>query len=81
MSDELEKAKSLYLKLKSDDRSFLFSEDNLTNNLVKKSKKSNSKKDNEFVKLVLKLEDKLIYLKRRMFISRLRPSLLSKKVR
>ena len=44
ISGELEKAKKLYLKLKRDENSVLFGENNFTNNLIRKLKKPNNKR-------------------------------------
>ena len=58
MPKELEKTKRLFLKLKRDENMVLFSEGNLTNNLIRKLKTLNNKKSNEFVNLVLRLDNR-----------------------
>ena len=58
MPKELEKTKRLFLKLKRDENMVLFSEGNLTNNLIRKLKKLNNKKSNEFVNLALSLDNR-----------------------
>lgn len=58
MPKELEKTKRLFLKLKRDENMVLFSEGNLTNNLIRKLKKLNNKKSNEFVNLALRLDNR-----------------------
>ena len=46
MHKELEKTKKLILRLKRDENMVLFSEGNLTNNLIRKLEKLNNKKSN-----------------------------------
>ena len=46
MPKELEKTEKLILKLKRDENMVLFSEGNLTNNLIRKFKKLSNKKSN-----------------------------------
>ena len=58
MPKELEKTKRIFLKLKRDENMVLFSEGNLTNNLIRKLKKLNNKKSNEFVNLALRLDNR-----------------------
>ena len=44
ISGEVEKVKKPYLKLKRDENSVLFGENNFANNLIRKLKKSNDKR-------------------------------------
>lgn len=55
---ELKQVKKNYFRLRRDKNSVLSGEDELSKNNIKKFKKSNNKKDHEFVNLVLKLENK-----------------------
>ena len=55
---ELDRAKKLYQKLRNDKNSILFGEDDLTNNFIKRLKKSNNEKDKEFVNSDLELKNK-----------------------
>ena len=48
----------LFQKLKNDENSTLFGEDDPTNNIIKELKKSNNKQDKEFVNLILDLENR-----------------------
>lgn len=55
---ELKQVKKNYFRLRRDKNSVLSGEDELSENNIKKFKKSNNKKDYEFVSLILKLENK-----------------------
>ena len=55
--NQLKGQKKLYQKLKRDDKSILFGEESINNNLFKNLKKSKYVEDKEFVILLDKLEN------------------------
>ena len=55
--ENYKRTKNLYNALKEDEESVLFASEQLTNQLIKKVKKSNYEKDNIFLKLYNKIEN------------------------